>query len=204
MLLRFLFLISSFNPLLPAAQTCRHTKLSRQFDLRVQLQRREGDDEHSGIIHIRIYSKGKATPRQRLELPSALLYSSEYAGCSNVRSYSTGWGNQREVVDQDFGDIVVADLNFDGRDDLAVKHDSGGNSGAYYTFYLQQPDGTFALHAFLTREVQVFPEKRDRRRRELTAAWPHYCGVGLHTYRCATDGNTYRFVRRKMLGNCEY
>ena len=41
------------------------------------------------------------------------------------------------------------DLNFDGKDDIAVKFDSGGNGRPFYSFYIQNMSKKFELNAFL-------------------------------------------------------
>lgn len=66
-----------------------------------------------------------------------------YTNGKNSRSYSTHFNTDKTVVDDDFGDVVVADLNFDGLGDFAVTYDHGADNGNHYYFYFQRPDHTF-------------------------------------------------------------
>ena len=56
----------------------------------------------------------------------------------------------------DFGDLIVTDLNFDGKEDLAIKREEGGNGGPLYFFYIQTEE-KFILNEYLSNEMMFFP-----------------------------------------------
>jgi len=94
---------------------------------------------------------------QKISFNAGFLFEEAYQKCNTVRSYITGRNQNKEVLDYDFGDLIVADLNFDGKEDLAVKYDSGGNGGPMYNFYMQDENGQFKIDNFLTDSVGSFP-----------------------------------------------
>ena len=87
------------------------------------------------------------------------LYNDEFKTCQNVCSYSTSINISKTVVDNYFGDFIVADLNFDGKDDFAFIYDSGGTGGPVYYFYLQKADGKFERNLFLCEKMGYFPHE---------------------------------------------
>lgn len=75
------------------------------------------------------------------------------------RSYTTGFNKDKEATDNEFGNIIIADLNFDGLEDLAIKREQGGNGGPLYNFYFQDKKGEFVINEFLSISMQYFPYK---------------------------------------------
>jgi len=94
---------------------------------------------------------------QKINISPGYLFETAFKNDSNSRSYVTGKNRRTEVYDYDFGDFIVADLNFDGKEDIAIKFDSGGNGGPLYTFYMQDVTGHFKIDNFLTDTVGSFP-----------------------------------------------
>ena len=88
--------------------------------------------------------------------------------CNLCRSYQTGKNETVEEQDNDYGDIIVADFNFDKKEDLALKSDSGGNGGPAYKFYLQDSNGKFYLDNFLTDTMTYFPTHINKNNKTLT------------------------------------
>ena len=56
--------------------------------------------------------------------------------------------------------MVVADLNFDQREDFAILYDFGAHS-AWYRYYIQDDTGHFVLNKYLTSKLESFPTKFD-------------------------------------------
>ncbi|GAA4324951.1 XAC2610-related protein [Flaviaesturariibacter amylovorans] len=111
----------------------------------------------------------------------------------HVRSFITGVNQEKEALDNDYGDLVVADLNFDGREDVALKTNEGGTSGSYYTYFLQGGTGRFEKSDYLTDSVSLFPGTIDaRRKRLITFGHAGACGVGEHRYRYHPATRSYR------------
>jgi hypothetical protein len=67
-----------------------------------------------------------------------------------------------KAVENDYGDIVVADFNFDNKEDFAVKSEEGGNGGPLYNFYIQTNDRKFVLENYLSNTMQWFPFEIDK------------------------------------------
>ena len=77
---------------------------------------------------------------------------------------------------------MIADLNFDGNEDIAVVVNVWSNKGYYYQYYLNTPKG-YQLDPFLTDSVQVFPSKIDTVLKQIeTQAVAGICGVGVHSF----------------------
>lgn len=165
-------------------QTCIHTQLSKQFD--VQSQKKQVDD--SSIITITIIDKQKRITRQKISYKTSFLLDNAFKKCGSVRSYATGENINMPILDCDFGDIVIADFNFDNNDDLAIKYDSGGNAGPIYRFYIQK-EGQLILDKFLSDKMQFFPSSINKNSRTLTTL--------LHASAYELGETTYKFDSEK-------
>jgi hypothetical protein len=119
-------------------------------------------------IQIAIISKATQQPIQTLALTSTYLFDSVFNKCSNVRSYITHTNTKIEALDNDYGDLIIADFNFDKLEDIAVKNDSGGNGGPSYTFFIQTRNGEFAIDKYLTEEMNYFPFEINTANKTLT------------------------------------
>ena len=91
-----------------------------------------------------------------------------FKSSKNSRSYITGKGRNAPVEDYDFGDLVIADLNFDGKEDIVVKSGSSADSGPNYTFYLEGNDGRFYIDNYLTANVLSFPKYINAKAKTIT------------------------------------
>lgn len=149
----------AYLPDLLSAQTCLHTGLSKKFDFKITRVdiRKPNDTSLFGEkrISVEIYNKSDKRSFQSISFKSGELYD-DFKNCINDRSLITGKNKDAEVGDNDYGDIIVADVNFDGIEDLAIKDRWIGNIGAGYRFYLQTPQG-FKQNKYLTEEVVFFP-----------------------------------------------
>ncbi|MGF7076881.1 XAC2610-related protein [Mucilaginibacter sp. 3215] len=96
------------------------------------------------------------------------MYEDVFKNCDATRSYITGYRKNAEVSDYDFGDLVIADVNFDELEDIAIKYDSGGNGGPLYNFYLQDKNGHFYLSRYLTDSVGSFPAYINPKQKTIT------------------------------------
>jgi hypothetical protein len=142
-------------------QDCTHTNLSKEFDVAVSTKW-YGSDAHtlsdSLDVIVSIINK-KTQASQQIHFGSSWMFEDAYGNCNYVRSYTTGFNKTNDSGDNDFGDIVVADFNFDGHDDVAFKQNAGGNAGPSYYFYIQDESGRFILSDFLTGTMGYFPEE---------------------------------------------
>jgi len=85
----------------------------------------------------------------------------------DVRSYITGYNKNKIPVDQYYGELIIADLNFDNKEDFAVIYDIGFYNGPKADFYLQNSNNLFILDSFLTNKIW-FPDKIDKSNKTLT------------------------------------
>ena len=151
-------------------QTCTITGLSNTFDFNTSIKRiKLASDLDSSIITVNVKSKMTKQTLQTIcfgtEYP---LGKSSFVGCSNIRSYTTGINKNAEVVDNDFGDLIVADFNFDNKEDFAVKREEGGNGGPLYNYYIQSSNSTFSLDKYLSETMTFFPKYFNKRKKTLT------------------------------------
>ncbi len=61
-------------------------------------------------------------------------------------------------MDGYYGDLVIADLNFDNLEDFAIKVEDS-NSGSIYEFYLQDKNHKFVKDKILSSELAHFPDE---------------------------------------------
>lgn len=116
----------------------------------------------SCVIKMRLIDKNTNKPMQTILLTSTFFIDENaFMNNENSRSYSTGYNKNKAVVDWDYGDIIVADFNFDNKDDFAVKKEVGGNGGPHYQYYIQKADTSFILDNYLTNNLNCFPNSFD-------------------------------------------
>ena len=147
-------------PQIALGQTCLHKNLSKEFNFEVKVRKIKKSKEEidSNAVKVIVYNK-ITNKKQELNFGASYLFQKTFINCKYVRSYSTGINKNAEIVDNDFGDIIIADFNFDNREDFAIKNDSGGNGGPTYNFYIQDANKNFKLDKFLTTEMAFFPSK---------------------------------------------
>lgn len=152
------------------SQNCLHENLSKSFDFKTHLKRINRGDKlmDTCIVTVKIIKKETKKTIQMIHFGSGWLFDDAYNKCSDVRSYITGYNKKAMVQDSDFGSIIVADFNFDGKEDFALKNDSGGNSGPTYSFYLQNQKGKFIKDIFLSEEMEFFPCIINKKNKTLT------------------------------------
>ncbi|WP_345237366.1 FG-GAP repeat protein [Hymenobacter saemangeumensis] len=197
-LIIFFILLASYTQ----GQVCTHPDLSNTLVFKTTLRRLKQPDGtlDSCIIRLAISNKLNQKPIQTISFSSNFLFASAFRQCRAVRSYLTGKNQDAPVVDNDYGDLIVADFNFDGREDVAVKNDSGGNGGPQYSYYLQTSSGKFILNKFLTNEMQFFPCSINKTRRTLTTqVHAGVNGLGETVFRLDGATQQWRVVSRRVL-----
>lgn len=163
--------------LLAVAQNCNLNKLSAQYDFSITKHLPEvGQD--STRIEVSVYDKEMRVLTQIVKFNSAYLLPSVFENCNLVRSYQTSINSTQNAEMNDYGDFVVADFNFDGKDDFAVKCDSRINGGPSYIYFLQDDKNWFVKDIFLSDEMKIFPSSRSKKDKTLIT-------------RISVDGNRY-------------
>jgi hypothetical protein len=189
--------------LFTSAQNCAQKNLSHNFDFTYKTVRLKKDAAmDSTTVFLTITDKKTNKAVQTIRYSSQFLFSSDFSDCKNMRSFITGQNLKKEPED-DFGDLLIADLNFDGRDDIALKYDSWGNSGPLYYYYIQDSSGKFMKNDFLSEEMGLFPSKIDIKNKLLiTYGHAGVEQVGEHIFALNTRSNkwyqkSYRLVTSK-------
>jgi hypothetical protein len=117
------------------AKQCTYDNLSKKYNFQITANEEK--------INITVSSKFDGKVTQKMVLPAnagGILK----APCRS-RSYSTGYHADDVAIDGNYGDIVVADLNFNGREDIAIASGFTKGFGQLYTYYLQAEDGKFVF-----------------------------------------------------------
>jgi hypothetical protein len=150
-----------------AAQQCKLTDLSRKYIYLVTAEKSNNEyrDLQTSKVSIEIFRKADGRSVQKLFIRSKWVDS--FSECSAVRSYVTMKHAKDEGADNYWGDFIVADLNFDGREDLAIITQSS-NPGSIYEFFTQSASGRFVKDPFLSEGF--FPYKIDRKNKTLTTS----------------------------------
>ena len=194
------FLLFTISITYVQAQKCVHKDLGRQIVVITQSKRFKTADSDSCVVKILIKDKQTNKLIQQIDMQSSLLFSTSFCHCNNVRSYITGKNLKREVSDNDYGDLIVADFNFDKREDIAFISDYGGNGGPNYTFYVQDAKGHFHVDHFLTDTVSFFPVRINKEKR--TVATVSHADVGHvyeNVYRYNKNSGKWQRVRGRIL-----
>jgi len=161
-----LIIIFSFLFLQCYAQKCTHTNLSKKYDYTTTIKRKVVNERECEIIVLSISNK-LTKVEQIILLNSDGLCKGDLLNCNSVRSYITNINYKVVAKENDFGDFIIADLNFDGKEDIALKAESVGNGGPIYKFYLQNNKGNFIEDKYLSDTVLFFPFLIDVRSKKL-------------------------------------
>jgi hypothetical protein len=160
----FIFIVLGIS-IIGNAQNCIDSKLSKIFDFDILSISKDQNNLGKVEIVITIYDKGKVLKIQTIHLDSEFILKSESFKCKNNKSYSA---NTYLASDEnDFGDLIIVDLNFDGKEDIAIKREEGGNGGPLYNFYIQSKNREFILDKYLSNEMSYFPDYLDSKEKTL-------------------------------------
>jgi len=197
LILALLFLFHTLE-----AKTIYYKQLSKQFDLEVSVRLNTTNNPYldSTYLRIRIFEKGSKMILQTIRKPIYSRWHGWYTDLKNSRSYSTHYNEKKPVIDDDFGDVVVADLNFDGLDDFAVTYDHGADNGNHYYFYFQRPNKTFYRQVYLTENMVHFPYLIDPIRQQLiTRTAAGACCVGERIFQYSVERNSWVLHSSRVL-----
>jgi hypothetical protein len=150
-------------------QTNVHYDLSKKFNFKTNIKRYKiAGNEDSCIVKITVLKKKNGLSIQTIKITSDFLFGNTYSDCNAKRSYSTLKNAKAVAQDNDFGDIIIADFNFDTLEDIALKNNSGGNGGPTYNFYIQNNTGKFVLNKYLSNKMEFFPLFINNKKKTLT------------------------------------
>jgi hypothetical protein len=150
-------------------QICNHIDISKTFDFKIEISRINRNAQmDSCVIKVAVFDKSSSKQIQAIQYSSVSFFNDAFGDCGNVRSYTTNVNRDSVAVDNDYGDIIVADFNFDNKDDFAIKNNSGGNGGPEYRFYIQDTNDEFILDKFLSEKMIFFPIQINKTNHTLT------------------------------------
>jgi hypothetical protein len=89
-----------------------------------------------------------------------------------------------------YDDLVLFDINFDNRKDLLVKFDNGGNSGAFYKFYLNDGSGHFVE----TNLSGVFPSEFNKDEKIITQR-AHASATSIYEIKSRYDIDSNKWIQ---------
>ena len=97
--------------------------------------------------------------------------------CSS-RSFITGFNKNAPCVDGEWGDIIVADFNFDGKEDFAIRKRQSPMDAPIepVDFYIQNDKGQFIKDSYLSSEFDILPDKIDARNHTISIEY----GIGAN------------------------
>ncbi len=165
---------------------CEQVNLSNQFDISIDFKRFSSTIKKNDSCLIKVILKDKISKSKldSISIMSFFYFASIFSSCDSMTSYSTKFKVDRRIIDNYFGDIVVADLNFDEKDDIAIINNCGGNGGPLYSYYVQTKDRKFILDKFLTDSMVFFPSEINKENKTLTT-YVHagICWLGERVYK---------------------
>lgn len=179
---------------------CFDTVSSKQFDLKIRFLKYEND---SASVKITVFDKNSDSPEYSLTLASDTKWQGVFESCKNIKSYSDQSIINDEIADNYFGDLVISDLNFDGKDDLAVFRNHGNSSGPFYDFLIQQDDLKFISNQFLKDSVRIFPSEIDSADKMIkTFEHSGICGLIENSYQL-DDFGKWKLNNQKEINICD-
>jgi hypothetical protein len=153
---------------------CVYNDLSYTFNFHLKLERIYITKENYDSTIIKVFITEKNTNRivDSVGITSTFVYIDSIQNCNNVRSYITGKNETNGIWDMDYGILVIADVNFDLKDDIAIVSGIGASTGVMYTFFEQNNNKTFKRDSFLSDSVRFFPQNIDTINRKLSLSIP--------------------------------
>ena len=147
-------------------KNCIDSKTSKNFNFDISLISKDENNLGKAEIIVKIIDKKRNEEIQKISFMSEFILKSEsFKNCKNNKSYSS---NAHLIsIENDFGDLIVADLNFDGKEDIAIKREEGGNGGPLYNYYIQSESYQFILDEYLSNEMIYFPDYIDNKGKSL-------------------------------------
>lgn len=182
---------------------CNHNDLSYQFNYTLEYKyflQGKTQDEFWTMDIVISEKTGSRRMVDSVHHKLDFIHWSGFPDCNNCLSYITGKNSKRIVMDNDFGELVIADFNFDGREDFAVFNDVGGNGGPMYTFFVQNENRKFSRDPFLSDTMKYFPDDMDNNKKQLTTVvHANACEFCKTTYHLDTVSGKWIEVETEMI-----
>lgn len=185
-----------------SSQTIKYANLSTNFIFETFIKRIKTKNAFdSCLVKINVRNKSNDSIAKTIKFASNFLFEFSYSNKNSCRSYTTGKNKNNDILDNDFGDIIVADFNFDGKDDFAIKTEEGGNGGPLYSFYIQTDYLKFKKDRYLTDKVVYFPSKLNSTSKTITTiVHANAMGVNHNIYKLDSLTNKWKYIKTKFVG----
>jgi len=181
------------------AQTCLHSDLSKKFDYKIIRTDQKDFGGTASKIIIEIYNKGNKKLFQRLQFTSTGYgLSNTFRVCTNEKSFVTGQNLKGDISDEDYGDIVVADLNFDGKEDFAVKHNIPADTGPQYWYFIQGKKG-FKKDEYLSKRMPFFPWLIKSQKHQLISMVSPHAGTHIYQFQYNTTSKKWKKIGERFV-----
>ena len=183
-----------------------HFNLSREFDIKVNLKRCRNTIEQHDSCFVKLFLTDKSTKKviDSISISSHFYFEDVFMDRNNTLSYATKFNIDKEIVNNYYGDIIIADLNFDKKDDIAIINDSGGNGGTFYSYFLQDSKKKFNFNEFLTDSMTYFPTKINSKNNTLiTYVHGGVCRLGEHIYQLNKRTNNWTEKSHRAINFCK-
>jgi hypothetical protein len=139
-------------------QNCVDSQLSNSLLFTSEIISKSNEKLGACKIIITISDKNSGKRIQVFEIESEfILINESFINCDFNKSFITGKNLHIKAIENDYGNLIVADFNFDNKEDFAVKREEGGNGGPLYNFYIQDENNKFLLDDFLSNTMVWFP-----------------------------------------------
>lgn len=180
-----------------------HDDISDTFLFKTSLKLDKTDEYNNATVSIQIKNKITNKIKQNIKYKTGYLFETKsFLSNKNTRSYITGKNVNKKIIDNEYGDLIIADFNSDSKQDFAVKFDSGGNGGPLYNYYLQTVDTTFLLDKFLTNEMHFFPQEFNKKNKTITTYVHANCyQVSKTVYQFNPLTKTWKKLSKVLLGD---
>ena len=143
------------------AQDCNYAGLSTEYIFRVKATTpSKGYDKD---IHVDILRKSDKSLVQKVVVKDASIFDHCFKDCNAVKSFSTDLNKNKDFYRRGVttpaysGDFIVADFDFDGREDFAVIS-SQGSCCTNYKFFRQNEHKLFVEDEYLDQELTSLPD----------------------------------------------
>ena len=113
-------------------------------------------DTSTSMVHLEVTNLKNKQTAFKTDIKLQVYNTKDFG--KEITSFYTGYGIQKEFMDGYYGDLVIADINFDNLEDFAIKVEDS-NTGSIYEFYLQDRNQKFVKDKFLSSELSHFPDE---------------------------------------------
>lgn len=146
------------------------------------------EEDFNRVERVRIEIQGitdKNTTFQRIEYKPSHWMIYDEVPCYATNYFEIKKNNTPREIGN-LGLLIIWDYNVDGLQDFAIMSDQGGNAGSWYTFYMQQMDGSFKIEDY---PFSLFPTNIDYKKKTITEIHPLGC--------CKLSGASYKKENNK-------